>query len=105
MLLQSGIAFLYHKAGPVVLQRKVSQGGASFITKWGQVLQSRATFIIKWVRYYNVQQLLKGGIVPKTNVTEMGEVIYFGYRLLDSTLIFLVTDNLPIGIPEKLNFC
>ena len=100
-----GQLFCITKAGPVVLQRKVSQGGASFVTKWRQVLQSRATFITMWVRCYNVQQLLKGGIVQKANVTEMGRVIYFGNRLLDSTLIFLVTVNLPIGIPEKLNFC
>ena len=68
-----GQLFCITKTGPVVLQRKVSQGGASFITKWRQVLQSRATFITMWVRYYNVQQLLKGGIVQKANVTEMGE--------------------------------
>ena len=60
VLLQSRAAFLYDIAGQVVFKSRAG------ITKWDnvyhkkeQVLQSRATFITKWARYYKVGTIIR----------------------------------------------
>lgn len=56
-LLQTGTAFLYHKAKQLVLQNGTGFAKwGNFIKKMGQVLQRGATFIIKWGNYYKVVQ-------------------------------------------------
>ena len=90
----------YYKVG------QVSQCGTIFIAKWEQELQSRSTFITKWRRHCNVVQLLRIREEQEANKRNWGgQQILAGNWLLNSTLTFLVTDNFPLGIPEKLTFC
>ena len=105
---------IYYKGGQVSLQN----GGVFSVKrrtrlhyKVGQVLQSRANFHYKVNFYYKVRQVLHSwAIITKQCHTESKwekweRAKAFGKLLLDSTLIFLVKDNLLLGIPEKFKFC
>ena len=62
LLLESGAALMYYKAGQVVLQsRLATTEWGNFYHKVGQVLQSGTNFITHLDRYYKVGRLLKVG--------------------------------------------
>ena len=90
---QSERAFLYYKAGRVVLKLRASITKKSgYYYKVRQLLQNEVTIINKWGRYNNVGQLLPG---KKVRWEKNGRKIDFEIRFPDLPLIFLTIKVCP----------